>query len=474
MTSLAKLIRDEDFEFPSAFVQEVMKTKAMLILPPSKSAIKSVFGATGPPLGLGYLASALERNGHEVRVADSLAMDYDLADVKKAVKRFDPELVGITAATPAIYDAYEVARVVKEVNPDCRTVLGGPHATFMARETLEECPQLDVVVKREGEQTIAELASGRNLRAIKGIAFRGKSKARENEKRGFVENLDEIPFPAYHLLPMKKYEMGNIKFAAMVTSRGCPFQCVFCSSSKLCGKIWRGRSPKNVLEEIKLLREKYGVKEIEFLDDTFTLNKKRTKAICDLIRKEKIDISWSCSSRVDTINEELARELKEAGCHSIYLGIESGSQRSLNFLKKGISPEQAKKAVAVLKKLKLNTVSTFIVGIPGETVKAIEKTIKFAKKLAPTFAQFTMLTPYPGTEIYEFARRNNLLLTTDWSKYTTLDPVMKLPRLTAQKLKGLLNKAYMNFYCRPSQILRIFKWGGFSLLKALRKVKAYY
>jgi len=451
-----------------------MKTKAMLILPPSKSAIKSTLGVTGPPLGLGYLASALEKNGHEVRVIDSLAMGYDLADVKRTVQKFDPELVGITATTPAIYDAYSIARVVKEVNPDCRTVLGGPHVTFMARETLEECPQVDVVVKGEGEQTIAELASGKKLRAIKGIAFRKKGKIKESEKRGFVKNLDEIPFPAYHSLPMKKYEMRGIKFAAMVTSRGCPFQCVFCSSSKLCGKIWRGRSPENVLEEIKLLREKFRVREIEFLDDTFTLNKERTKALCALIRKEKVDISWSCSSRVDTINEELARELKEAGCHSIYLGVESGSQRSLNFLKKGINLNQAKKAVTVLKKLKLNTVSTFIIGIPGETVKAIEKTIKFAKKLTPTLAQFTILTPYPGTEIYEFARKNDLLLTKDWSKYTTLDPVMKLPRLTAQRLKGLLRNAYISFYCRPTQILRIFKWGGFSLLKALGKVKEYY
>lgn len=446
-----------------------------MILPPSKSAIKSTLGVTGPPLGLGYLASALEKKGHEVRVIDSLAMGYYLADVKREVQKFDPELVGITATTPAIYDAYGIARAVKEVNPDCRTVLGGPHATFMARETLKECPHLDVVVKGEGEQTIAELSSGKELRAIKGIAFRENGKARENEKRGFVKNLDEIPFPAYHLLPMKKYEMRGIKFAAMITSRGCPFQCVFCSSSKLCGKIWRGRSPENILGEIKLLGEKYGVKEIEFLDDTFTLNKERTKALCALIRKEKVDISWSCSSRVDTVNEELARELKEAGCHSIYLGVESGSQRSLNFLKKGINLNQAKKAVTVLKKLKLNTVSTFIIGIPGETVEAIEKTIKFAKKLTPTLAQFTILTPYPGTEIYEFARRNGLLLTRDWSKYTTLDPVMKLPRFTARKLKGLLRKAYISFYCRPSQILNIFKLGGFSLLKVLgRKVKAYY
>ncbi len=451
-----------------------MKTKVMLILPPSKSAIQSTLGVTGPPLGLGYLASVLESNGHEVRIIDSLAMDYGLADVKRAIQKFDPGLVGITATTPAIYDAYGIARTVKEENPDCRTILGGPHATFMARETLEECPQVEVVVKGEGEQTVVELASGKKLRTMRGIAFRKNDKVEENEKREFVKNLDEIPFPAYHLLPMEKYKMRDIKFATMVTSRGCPFRCVFCSSSKLCGKIWRGRSPENVLEEIKLLREKYGVREIEFLDDTFTLNKERTKALCALIRKEKVDITWSCSSRVDTINEELATELKEAGCHSVYLGIESGSQRSLNFLKKGINLKQAKKALKILKNLKLNTVSTFIIGIPGETVKAIDKTINFAKKLNPTLAQFTILTPYPGTEIYEFARRNNLLLTRDWLKYTTLDPVIKLPRFTTQKLKGLLRKAYMSFYCQPSKIFKIFRWGGFSLLKSLGKVKEYY
>ena len=444
----------------------------MLILPPSESAIKSILGTTGPPLGLAYLASALEEKGHEVKIVDSLAMGYDLEAVEKSIKRFDPELVGITATTPAIYDAYRVANVAKQINPNCLTVLGGPHATFTAVETLAECPQIDVVVKGEGEQAMVELASGRAFGDIRDLVFREGDKVRENERGMFMKNLDELPFPAYHLLPMDRYRMGNVKFAAMVTSRGCPFRCIFCSSSRLFGKTWRGRSPGNVLEEIKSLREEYRVKEIEFLDDTFTLHQKRTEEICDLIRKERTDISWSCSSRVDTINEKIAEKLKGAGCHSVYLGVESGSQRSLDLLKKGTNLREAEKAVTISKKLRLNTIATFIIGIPGETVRAIERTIKFAKRLAPTLAQFTILTPYPGTELYEFARRNNLILTSDWSKYTTLNPVMKIPRLTERKIKWFLRKAYASFYLRPSSILKIFKLGGFSLLKAILKLRA--
>lgn len=436
-----------------------------MVLPPSRSAVKTTLRVTLPPLGLGYLASILEREEHEVRIVDSLAMDYDLTDVKGAIKKFDPEVVGITATTPAIYDAYKVAEVAKEMNPNCKTVIGGPHATFMARETLDECPYLDIVVKGEGEQTVRELASNGDLRAIKGIAFRENGSIRENGERGFIKDLDEVPFPAYHLFPMEKYKTNGVKFGTMITSRGCPFRCTFCSSSKLCGKIWRGRGPINVLKEIKLLKDEYKIGEIEFLDDTFTLNNKRAEVICELLIKEGTDISWSCSSRVDTINVELVKKLKKAGCHSIYLGVESGSQKSLNLIKKGITLMQAKRAIKIAKKMKLDTVASFIIGIPGETIKAIEKTVKFAKKLNPTLAQFTIFTPYPGTEAYDFAEKKGLLATRDWSKFTTLDPVMNLSSIPPHKLKKLLRGAYLSFYLRPSFIMGSVK-RVFSVVKA--------
>lgn len=444
--------------------------RVMLIQPPSRSTIKSLLGTTGPPLGLAYLASALEAEGHEVRVVDSLAMDYELEDVGREIKRFDPELVGITATTPMIYDAYEVARVAKAENPNCTVALGGPHASFTARETLSECGEVDVVVRGEGERTFAELASGEELRRIRGIAYRDDGRLRETAERGFIESLDELPPPAYHLLPMRRYKFKGLRFATMVTSRGCPFGCIFCSSSRLMGKAWRGRSPENVLEEMRLLREGYGVREIEILDDTFTLSRRRTREICELIREQRLDVSWSCSSRVDTIDEGTAREMRAAGCHSIYLGVESASQRSLDFLRKGISLAAARRAMAMLRRLNFNTVASFIIGIPGETVRAIERTIEFAKRLNPTFAQFSLLTPYPGTELYEYASRKGLLLTRDWSRYTVLEPVMRIPRFTAQKLRWLLNKAYLSFYGRPLQVLRLLKFGGLSLLRPLLRL----
>lgn len=183
------------------------------------------------------------------------------------------------------------------MNPECCTVIGGPHVSFTSRETLEECPYIDYVVRGEGELVFKELVNNMpEVSKILSISYRKNGEIIENADGGLITNLDEIPFPAYHLLPMGKYRLGGKRFAAIITSRGCSFRCIFCSSSNLYGRVWRARSPENVLEEIKTVAE-YGVKEIEFLDDTFTLNQKRAMRICDLIVRENLDISWSCSSR---------------------------------------------------------------------------------------------------------------------------------------------------------------------------------
>ncbi|MCD6575253.1 radical SAM protein, partial [Candidatus Aerophobetes bacterium] len=266
------------------------------------------------------------------------------------------------------------------------------------------------------------------------------------------------------------------RFGNIMTSRGCPFSCIFCSSSQLFGKIWRARTPENVIEEIKLLKDKYEVKEIEFLDDTFTLNKKRAEKICDLLIEKNLGISWSCSSRVDTINEALIEKLKKAGCHTIYVGIESGSQEILDIISKGITLTQAEKTIDLIKKVKLNSFATFIIGIPGETVKTIKKTINFAKKLSPSFVQFTICTPYPGTKLFEMAKEKGWLLTKDWSKYTILDQVMKLPGQVATNLNRWLLRAYLSFYLRPRFIFEQIKRKEFFLFitrKVFRGVLEY-
>ena len=445
--------------------------KVMLVLPPSHSAISSVLGTTGPPLGLAYIASVLEREGHDVRIIDSLALNYSLKDLRSEVKSFDPDVVGLTATTPAIYDAYKVAKLVKLTNPNAKVVIGGPHVTFTAEETLRECPYIDVVVRGEGEMVmsslIKNLEKGRPLKEVKGVTYRHGQDIRSTQDAPLIRDLNELPLPAYHLLPMERYRVGGKRFGTVITSRGCPFQCIFCSSSQLYGKFWRARSPENVLEELRVLRDKYGIREVEFLDDTFTLNNKRAERICELIKIEGLDISWSCSSRADTLARRLALKLKSAGCHFLYLGVESGSQKLLNIIRKGITLEQAKNAIRVAKHAGLNTLASFMLGIPGETKETIKKTINFAKRLNPTLAQFTLCTPYPGTRLYEIAKRCGYLLTKDWSKYTTLEPVIKLPGITVKELKRWLEKAYLSFYLRPNFIIRSFGKNSLFFMKRI-------
>jgi radical SAM superfamily enzyme YgiQ (UPF0313 family) len=432
--------------------------KVVLVNPPMESDLKSKLGLLGPPLGLAYLSSLLERDGHDVRILDCPALGLGKEGIQKELERLDPELVGVTSTTASIYGAFEIIKIVKKLNPECWTVLGGPHATFTAKQTLKECPQLDFVVRSEGELTFRELVNNLpNVSGVRGLSYRQGERLIENEDRYSVDELDELPFPAYHLLPMEKYIFGGKRFATIITSRGCPFRCIFCSSSRLYGKRWRARSPENVVEEIRELVNGYGVNEIEFLDDTFTLSQKRVMKICDLVIEEGLDISWSCSSRVDTFSRELAKKLKKAGCHSVYFGVESASENTLRYLKKGITPQQAKNALEKAKEADLNTIGSFILGIPGETENDMMDTIKFAIKLDPTLAQFTVFTPFPGTEAYEMAKRENLLLTRDWSKFTTLEPVLKLPKVTIETVKKLIKKAYLSFYLRPSFIWSALK-----------------
>lgn len=452
--------------------------KVMLILPPSNFAIKETLGTTGMPLGLAYLASTLEKENHEVKIIDAPTLNWGINELKREIENFNPHMVGITSTTPTIYNAYKVAEITKKINPDITVVMGGPHVSFTDLSTLKECPHVDIVVRGEGEQTIKEVAlalEGKlSLSQIKGISYRWGKEKIQNPDREFISNLDDIPLPAYHLLPLEFYRMGKHRFGNIITSRGCPFSCIFCSSSQLYGKKWRARSPENVIHELRLLRKKYNIREIEFLDDTFTLDRKRAKRICELIIEERLDISWSASSRVNTIDAELASKMKEAGCHTIYLGIESGSQKILDFIGKGIKISQSFRAVQIARKAGLNTLGSFIIGIPGETRETIRKTIKLAKKLSLNFAQFTLCTPYPGTKLFKMAKEGGLLLTLDWSKYTILDPVMQVPGLINEKLYRWLEKAYISFYLRPGFIWQEIKRKNFFFIRKAIKAAMYY
>jgi radical SAM superfamily enzyme YgiQ (UPF0313 family) len=406
---------------------------------------------------------------HEVLILDCPTVRCDFECVESYLQRIEPDMIGLTSTTSTIYQAYRVIRLAKRLLPKIVTVLGGPHSTFMAREVLMECQDLDIVIYGEGEVAFKRLVEDwPNLSRVPNIVYRQENEILENPEKDFINDLDQLLFPAYHLLPMESYEHEGKRFGAIMTSRGCPFNCIFCSSSLLWGKRWRARTPKNVLQELELLSKKFRVNEIEFLDDLFTFDQNRAEQICDLIKERCTSISYVCSSRVNTFSERLAKKLKASGCHTVYFGAESAVPRILSFLRKGISPSKTIEAVEIAKKVGLNTIVSFILGTPGETEQDIKKTIEFAKKLKPNYAQFTIYTPFPGTKAFELAREEGTLLTNDWSRYTTQQPVQKLDHVSPKKLTNLLRRAYLEFYLNPRFISNALRNGKFTfLLKSL-------
>ncbi len=413
-----------------------------------------------PPLGITHLASCLELEGHNVRIIDCLAINGKIEDIEKEFKNFKPDIVGISSSTVQIYYVYSIFSLVKRFNPNCLTVIGGPHPSILPRETLSECKYIDVVVRGEGELTFVDLINTFEKKGpdgfcdVRGISFRNEEKIIENRERGLIEDLDSLPLPAYHLLPMKKYigkyvtsPTNNSKvsynYCNISTSRGCPYNCIFCASNALWGKKLRKKSAERIIEEINLLKE-YNVKIINFTDDTFPIDKKRTKKICELIQKEDIDIFWNCITRVELFNKEMASLFNKSRCCGVEFGIESGVQQTLDFLNKGFTVKDSITAVKNAKKYDLRTDSNFIIGVPGETKEMINKTINFSNYLNLDYTDFTLLTPLPGTKLYNIAKEQNLFITEDWSKYTFFTPVMKVPGLSSFDLKYFLFKAYFN------------------------------
>lgn len=450
-----------------------------LINPPQQPGLKtfSEIGMIVPPLGLAYLAAVLEESDYPVTIIDAPAQGLTFPQLRKEFEKLDPDVVGISVTTPNFKEASKVSRITKAVCPEATVVVGGPHVSFTPEETLRENPSIDVVCIGEGECTLLELVQflevNKDLSEVKGIAYRRNGVIKRNPPQPFIENLDELPFPARHLLPTNKYRALGKNFVpgTVLTSRGCPFRCIFCSSSLLFGKKFRGRSPENVVNELEELHIAYKAHDIELLDDLFTFNQKRAEAICQEILNRKLDVRWVCSSRVDTITKKLMMKLRKAGCALIYLGVESGSQRVLGLIKKGIRIEQSIRALKWAEEAGIETLASFVLGVPGETKEEMEQTIKFAKKLNPDYAQFTIATPYPGTELYETAKEQGLLSENNWSQYTVLRPTVATENFTLKDLEKVLSKAYKQFYLRPLYLLRHLSKGHLYLfLKAFHNI----
>jgi len=448
-------------------------THIVLINPIDRTQITNRLGLKAPPLNLMYLAAVLEKAGFYVKIIDANLYNILPREIVNIVKRLKPDIIGLTAATATIKTALKYVSEIKKNLSHVFTIIGGPHTTFLPIETLNMSKDLDAVAIGEGEETLLELAESYEKGKpdwpanIKGIAYRTKNgEIKVTPMRPFIKNLDSIPFPARHLVPFNEYKLFNkdSPIGSMITSRGCVFACNYCSSSHLMGRMFRARTPKNVVDEIEELVYKYNVRTIEFIDDIFTLNKKRALEIAKEIRSRKLDINFVASSRVDTINRELLLELKKAGLSTIYYGVESGSERVLRLMNKRITLSQAEKAVNDAKKVGVSTLASFILGYPGETIEEMKMTIKFSIKLDPDYVQYSILTPYPGTPIYYELKNKGLIATEDWDKYTVLDPVIEYEKIGLSKniVSKMLREAYLRFYLRPKYLFK-----KITMLKAL-------
>src|SRR3989344_2280410 len=413
--------------------------KVLLINPNYREVYKYVGREAtmiSPPMGLAYLASYLRNNKVEVKILDACALDLDSDKILEEIKKFDPDYVGITASTNTINLAYKIANSIS--NLKCKVVVGGAHTSILPEKTLEECENIDIVAIGEGEDSLLEIVSGKELEKIEGIGFRKNKKIIINPRRKPREDLDSLPFPAYDLLPLNKYWSPGIRrypFATIVTSRGCPFNCIFCVNHLVSSKKFRARSPENVLKEIDLLVKEYGIKEINVLDDNFTLLLGRAKEICNGLIKRNYDLILKTGNgiRADKIDEELIILMKKAGFYLLAFGIESGNKEILKIINKGETLEQIEEAIRLCKKYKILTEGFFILGNLGETKETMQDTINFAKKLDLDIAQFQVFIPFPGSKFYNEIKKNGEIFSKNWEDYNAFDrPIFRYKNLTPE------------------------------------------
>ena len=392
-----------------------------------------------PPLGLAFLAAALETAGVEVKILDLVVYPYSRQLLESLLKDFKPQMVGITAVTMTFDNAIRVIRDIRRLDAQILTVMGGPHVTFCAPDTLKDYPELDVVVLGEGEKTVVELAQAADHRHrwhdVNGIAFRQDSEIRNTAARDLVQDLDTLPAPARHLLALGRYRALGMPIS-MTTSRGCPFKCIFCVGRKMVGARVRYRNPVNVVDEMEYLNT-LNFNQINIADDLFTANKKHCQSVCDEILKRGLRIKWTSFARVDTVSEEMLMRMKAAGCTAVSFGIESANSDILKTIKKGITLHQVVNAVQACNRAGIIPHASFILGLPGETPQTIKETMDFGEQLKKSGLSygFHLLAPFPGTEVREKSRDYGIhILTNDWSQYHANSAIVETPAVNRHML----------------------------------------
>jgi len=443
--------------------------KVLLINPPTENMITTNLPSYvdeergyNPPLGLMYVAAYAKQNTeHKIEIIDMVAEEISIEQLKARLRNGKPDVVGITTTTFTLIDAITVAKAVKETNKETKVVLGGIHTYIYPKETVK-LPEIDFIICGEGEKPFTNLLE--NINNSKSI-ISGE----------LVEDLDALPFPDRHAVKAEKYNSllaGGVS-TTMITSRGCPYNCLFCHRPHL-GKKFRARSAVNVVNEIKACVE-MGINEILIYDDTFTVDRQRVIEICSLIITKKIKVAWDIRARVDNIDMEMLKFLKGAGCKRIHYGVESANAEVLKMLRKGITLAQVELAFKMTKEVGIDTLAYFMIGSPGETKEQIMNTISYARKLQPDYCHFSITTPFPGTPLYQMGLEQGIF--EDYWKEFAMNPTVGFVpeiwngKLGRKELEELLDYAYKSFYTRPSymlkQLTKIHSFGEFT-----RKAKA--
>lgn len=420
-----------------------------------------------PPLSLLSIGAVLERAGFSVKILDAHVDRLSEAEIAREIAAVQPSFLGITMMTSTAIASHRIAQIAKEGDSNITVVVGGVHADALPDETLRN-RSIDFVVRADGEYTMLEICQRKDPSTITGASYRADGRVVHNPSRPVLMDLGQLPQYAYHLVPMHKYYPAvgayrKLPAINMLMTRGCPGKCIFCNSAET---TLRTRPAAKVVDEIIHLRDTYGIREIQFYDDTFTVMKKNVLEFCRLMEEKKVGVTFSCFARTDCLNQEMAMALKKAGCHQIMFGVESGSQKILKILRKDIDLERTKEAVRLVKKTGMEVRTAFIFGTLGETEETIEETLRYAIEIDPDLAIFNITTPYPGTQFYAWTEANDALLTKDWWDYELGNSIVEIPTISRAKIRAMYDKAFKAFYNRPKIYLRrLLKIRSLSLLK---------
>lgn len=418
-----------------------------------------------PPLSLAYLIPNAKRYA-QIKVLDCLKENYSFNDFKNFVKKYKPDVIGFTAFTMEINSVFKCAQITKKLNPKIYTIVGGPHASTFPKGVLKN-KNIDFVFVSEAENHFPKLLQQlksikKNFKNIPNLGYKENRKLKFN-KLQLEENLDALHFPDFDLMDFKNYPKLYLArkhpSVPILTSRGCPFNCTFCTGYKISGKKFRARSPENIIQELKILKQKYKIKEFQIWDDNFTFKRSRVEKFCDLLIKENLNLIWWCPNgvRMETLDYDLLKKMKQAGCYAIVLGIESGSEKIQKDMNKNLDFKRLKEVVESAYKLKIRTQGFFIIGYPTENREDILKTIKLAKSLPLDRATFGLFQPLPGSDICNDLKKQGKIKETDFAKIEYSKPSIAPDGMTLEELKKLQQKALIEFYLRPKVFFKFIR-----------------